>query len=203
MICAWHVALNLRQKCDHRVTCGKHLSSLQNWVLPVTLDEVVIRLAKEQQLIHSELSIRKVRQIFCYIPDYSWQDLVMSSNVIFYKNDKNETRLWNGLPPGWCKLKLCASKGTVCIWKHYIVPCWVFQKKKKCEHFLFSFILFFLSSTYSQYCETVLWEWLKWAELLSLFVLTRALFHLQTGKTHPLLWLNFSDLRIYRLSRYV
>lgn len=145
MICAWHVALNLRQKCDHRVTCGKHLSSLQNWVLPVTLDEVVIRLAKEQQLIHSELSIRKVRQIFCYIPDYSWQDLIMSSNVIFYKNDKNETRLWNGLPPGWCKLKLCASKGTVCIWKHYIVPCWVFQKKKSVN--ISCFLLF------SSFCQ--------------------------------------------------
>lgn len=151
MICAWHVALNLRQKCDHRVTCGKHLSSLQNWVLPVTLDEVVIRLAKEQQLIHSELSIRKVRQIFCYIPDYSWQDLVMSSNVIFYKNDKNETRLWNGLPPGWCKLKLCASKGTVCIWKHYIVPCWVFQKKK-----VWTFPVFFYSLLSVKHLQSVL-----------------------------------------------
>lgn len=152
MICAWHVALNLRQKCDHRVTCGKHLSSLQNWVLPVTLDEVVIRLAKEQQLIHSELSIRKVRQIFCYIPDYSWQDLVMSSNVIFYKNDKNETRLWNCLPPGWCKLKLCASKGTVCIWKHYIVPCWVFQKKKK----VWTFPVFFYSLLSVKHLQSVL-----------------------------------------------
>lgn len=97
IICAWHAALNRRQKCDQAVTCGKHLSSLQNWTLPATLDQVIIRLSKEGQWSCPLLSISKVRQPFYYEPYCTWAGL----GYVFrcYKNDKKLNRVVKWFAP--------------------------------------------------------------------------------------------------------